>query len=84
MIQPRPGWLVIRPEHLKYGGAVLLPDNLEVKETLQKAVVIETAYPDVACGDHVLYKTHAGLKIKTSDENLILLGKFDVVGVIND
>ena len=82
LINPRPGWLVIRPEHLKYGGAVLLPENLDVKETLQKAVVVETAYPDVACGDHVLYKTHAGLKLKMHDGNLILLGKYDVVGVI--
>ncbi len=82
MINPRPGWLVIRPEHLKYGGSVILPGNMKIKETLQKAVVVETAYPEVACGDHVLYKIHAGIKLKMRDENLLLLGKFDVVGVI--
>lgn len=83
LINPRPGWLVIRPEHLKYGGAVLLPENLEVKETLQRAVVVETAYSDVVRGDVVLYKTHAGLKLKLPGENLVLLGQYDVVGVIS-
>jgi len=84
LLKPRPGWLVIRPQHLKYEGMAVLPDNVEIKESLQKAVVVETGYPDVAAGDLILYKTHAGIRIKLSDDNLLLVGKYDVVGVLNE
>lgn len=84
LLKPQPGWLVIRPEPLMYGGQITIPENVSATagDCLQKGRVVETAYPDVSNGDLILYKTHAGVKIKLSDDNLILLGQYDVVGVL--
>lgn len=84
MLKPQPGWLIIRPEPLTYGGQIAIPDGVSMTagDCLQKGRVVETAYPDVISGDLILYKTHAGIRIKLADDNLILLGQYDVVGVI--
>ena len=76
----------------KTAGGILLPDSAREKPRTGKVIAVGTgkaleggkrAPSQVKVGDKVLFTSWAGNEIKVEEEEFLLMGEDDILGVMN-
>jgi chaperonin GroES len=76
----------------KSSGGILLPDSAREKPRIGKVIAVgsgkaleggKRAPAQVKVGDQVLFTSWAGNEVKVEDEELLLMGEDDILGVMS-
>ncbi len=86
-IRPINGRVLVRPLELseKTEGGIVIPDTAQEKSQEAEVVAIaEDATEEVAVGDRIIYRRHAGEEKEIGEETLILLTADDLLAKYQD